>query len=235
LVTERRFTDRQMAALIRRAAEMQAADAEPGHSLAEIQEIAAELDIDRALLAELAARLPPETPTSWPPLLGPRPTVEVATVLPSSAPPNVANVLEAIRVATGTMGDAHQVGLGLEWHQLHDYSKLHVSVIPGSHGTAVRVAGEYKWRLVLLVGVALPAGTFLGAVLASAVFGNPSAMQLGSLAVAGAGAAALTARAIWTRMMGRATNQLSDLLARIRAVLNAPPGDSTRVPNDGAA
>src|SRR5262245_38849338 len=51
------FTDQQMALILKRAAERQAAGAEPTHSLESIQDIARQVGIDSALVADAAATI----------------------------------------------------------------------------------------------------------------------------------------------------------------------------------
>lgn len=54
---ERKFTDQQMALILKRAADRQAGDGDASHSLESIQEIAREVGIDPGVVAEVAATL----------------------------------------------------------------------------------------------------------------------------------------------------------------------------------
>lgn len=103
-----RFTDRQLSALIRRAAEAQAAEDEGSHTLAEIQAIAAEVGISPAVIAELATQVAPEPVNRWPSIFGPS-ALELARLVTGAPSIYVPELLETIRAATGHAGEAQQI------------------------------------------------------------------------------------------------------------------------------
>lgn len=122
----RRYTDREMAALLHRAAELQAQTDEGSHSLEDIQRIAVEVGVDPALVALMAETSAVER--RWSRLLGPAPTVDSSTRVSGVPMVPVADVVHVIRSETGHFGETHEVGKGVEWRHASDYSIVHVSV-----------------------------------------------------------------------------------------------------------
>lgn len=138
MADERKFTDEQMALILRQAGELQAQREDRRHTLADIQEIARQVGIDPALVTHAAAGLPRKlAPESSTPLVR---TVE--TALPARVTPDeLGRMVDAVRRASGAQGSASQVLDSVEWRWGSDREliDLRVTITPGTNRTNVRV------------------------------------------------------------------------------------------------
>jgi len=137
---DRKYSDEQMALILRRAGDLQAQRDDGRHSLAEIQEIASQVGVDPALVAHVAAGLPLKpavlpASASW--LVH---TVE--TVLPSRVSPELmGRLVDAVRRASGGQGTSRQVFDSVEWRlgSERELVDLRVTITPTADRTNVRV------------------------------------------------------------------------------------------------
>lgn len=214
----KQYTDAEMTAILRRAANLQAVDVEPRHSLAEIAEVGAQVGIPTALIQQAAfemEQLPPRT-TAAAYLLGPRAQVVVGAALPGRLSSDaMSEFISALRRATGREGRATDLGRSMEWRDPSELQTLTVTATPGNAGTSVRVVTDLTTAKSMLYGVTgtvAGLGAFFG-FLASTDPGSPA----GILAISSTAALGMLAgaRLLWSWMHHRArrrTERIRDLL-----------------------
>jgi hypothetical protein len=207
----RRFSEEEMAVILKRAAALQAARDDRTHSLEEIQAIAAQVGIDPALVAHVAG-----SPRSATQAGGGRffPATSTQQELRIDAPISTGDygrVLDAIRRVVGTQGSAQQVFDSLEWRTGSDKDPLWyaVTVTGRSDATHVRVEADIGVGVGLMhiAGIA----PFMAAIVAA---GNllPVEAVIPTVAVTGIGILA-GIRAFWRRLL-RKTESTAQELAR---------------------
>jgi hypothetical protein len=210
-----RFTDQQMALILKRAAELQATGEEPVHTLAAIQEIARQVGIDAQLVADAAADLPAAGGRFGPRLLGAPSEFRVSRRIPGAlqAADHPA-VIATIRDHLPEVGEVQELAGGLEWHAGEDNNKTAITFTPSSGGTIVRIDGRYfGLKLILYLGAG--AMTMLTGLLGMA--GSPelgAGLGLGMFALSFA-----SARYAWNRIAERGRRRLERLLAALTAQL----------------
>jgi hypothetical protein len=217
-----KYTDQQMALILKRAAEQQAAAGEATHSLESIQEIARQVGIDPALVANAALNLDAAERTAR--VMGEQSAYHVSRRLrrvPESIDP--AAVLVTIRDHLPLTGKMSQVGDGVEWHAGQGDNKFLVSVLPGSAGPTVRIDARQhgpKALAYLTAGITGGMATLLGIALAS---GTGAAVGIAAL-----GASFVGARAIWNRYARRRNERLRALSDALVAQLESdqPPSET---------
>lgn len=161
------FTDDEMAQIVGRAAALQDDGEAPSaaHTLADVQEVAAQVGIPPELVARAAADLPrrPAPSALSQVLFGPSASRVAIGVLDGPVPASsYAGILAAARGATGQIGRASEIGHSLEWRTGSLFYEMNLTVVPGEQQTTVRVEGNYDgWRR-------LP---YLVAIVASAAVG----------------------------------------------------------------
>lgn len=231
-MTPERYSDDEMALIIRRAAMLQAADEGEGHSLAEIQAIAAQVGIPPELVVQVAAELPTQPPPGSVArtLLGPAATYIAAGDVPAVVSPgSYSELVTALRATAGRLGRASELGRSLEWRASAANSELTVTVVPRADATHVRVEGNYEgwrrlpyWATVVIAGVLGLAAAEAGPVIAASV-------ALGALAGGWA-----VARAMWgvfARRLERRVMTLRDATldrVRVLAADTEPGGGEAR-------
>jgi hypothetical protein len=209
---DQKYTDQQMALILKRAAEMQAAGDESSHSLESIQEIARQVGIDPRLVAEAATSL--DAPRANRSLFGAPSAFRVARRLSGSAVPiDHAAVLGTIRDHLPFAGEARNVGDGIEWHSGPADNKTVVAISPTANGPMLRIDARQHGTKAMLYLAAGTVGVTVGAA-SVALLSVPAvavAVGVGTFAASFAGA-----RAIWNRHAKRQSKRfraLSDALA----------------------
>ena len=135
---ERKFTDQQMALILKRAADRQAGDGDASHSLESIQEIAREVGIDPGVVAEVAATL--DVSRAETTLFGASSAYRSSRRIVSHASTiDHAAILAAIREHLPLAGEKRDVGDGIEWHSG-----------PADNKTVVVMGRELRWSRGLL-------------------------------------------------------------------------------------
>jgi hypothetical protein len=218
----KRYTDRQMALILKRAAERQAEGADASHSLADIQQIAQQVGIDASLIAEAALTIRDRDGQPGE-VLGPSAAYRVSRRLESPGVPiDSAALLEVIRDRMPDLGESRPLPDGFEWYSGPAENKTFVSVTTRSDGTTVRIDGRQsgpKIGLYLLAGtVTIVAGGVV--TVAAPVVGVGVAA---GLFVATFGAARAAWSAIARRSRARA-EQLVDALAE--RIARHPPDEA---------
>jgi hypothetical protein len=161
-LNQRKFTEKETGAILRRAAELQAEEegvsSGDGASLAQLQQAAAELGIKPEIIAKAAAdiaggRISPTTSSFW----GSPRKIEMERIVgyPITEESWPA-ILEQIRSVSGRVGDSRTIGKSLEWTSSSPET-LHVTILPQGEHSRIKVAshvGEWRFFTYMLSGVA---------------------------------------------------------------------------------
>jgi hypothetical protein len=210
-----KFTDQQMALILKRAAEQQAVASEPTHSLESIQEIARQVGIDPRLVAD-AARVV-EAGNSRFSLLGAPSAHDVSRRLGRTTIDRAA-VLATIRSQMPLAGEMREVGEGMEWHAGPGDNKTVVAVAPAADATVIRVyARQHGLRAMAFLGGGL-AGIMVG--VASTGLWGVAGLAVGVTAL---GASLAGARAVWNRYARRRDDRLRQLCDTLADQLESAP------------
>lgn len=205
-MAEPRYTDRDTALILKRAATLQSQDDEPKHSLRDIEAIASEVGIPADLIARAAAELASGTSNS--PWLGPPTSYYATSTVPGSLPRDAhADLVALVRRTVGDPGRVTPLGEGFEWQRNTGYSTLTVAISERGAGTTVRVEGEHEGnRSITYIVPTVAAGTI-------GLFVGGESSWLAGIAVglSGIGAAWIGARMLWTRIARRAEDRVRSL------------------------
>jgi hypothetical protein len=206
-----RFTDQQMALILKRAAELQATGEEPIHTLEAIQQIADQVGIDRGLVAEAAAAVSAPGAGAGPLLFGPpssfRVTRQVAGALGAADQPLL---IAAIRDHLPEVGHVTAVAGGFEWHGGSSDDKTAVTFTSSPTGTTIRVD---RRRFAPKFGLFMGAGslTMLATVAGLGVSPIVSAgLGLGTFVLSFS-----AARFVWDRMARGGRQRIDRLLVEL--------------------
>lgn len=212
-MTEPKYSDEEMRAILRDAAE-RSTDDDARHSLADIERIASEVGIPAALVRDAAASLPARDALSPHEIRTAPSSVQLVRHVDRAA--SEAEILEAlsvIRQRLGITGQTRQVGRAVEWFYDSGYSGATISVLPDGERTVVRIDARADGRQFVLYFGAGAAALFAGFVTA----GHASPMVAVLTAVGTAIPAMLAARAWFNRSaraMSATLTALADDLAR---------------------
>lgn len=226
----RQFSDEEMAVILKRAAALQDARASTAHSLAEIQEIAAQVGIDPALVAHVA-QSPAFSGRKRRGLLA-SPASNTYEERRIAVPVKVKDyglVLDAIRRVARTQGEAKQVFDSLEWRTGSDRDAewFAVTATGRPDATHLRVEGDFGVAVALMHIVGLPAALILSGVAFSQSL--PLPVEIAATA-AGIGAVFGGIRYFWRRMLRRSESQVRALTEEIEKEIRqlgggAPPAE----------
>ena len=201
-----RYTDEQMALILKRAAELQSASEEQTRSLAEIQQIAQQVGIEPRLVAVAAAGLPSDGRATDNVLFGAPSSYRLTRRL-AGMPPPAQQVIATIRDHMTQVGAVREFEDRLEWYAGPADNKAAVTVLPLEGETVVRVDIRQHGPKV---GVFLLAGTL---TLVAGVAGTIASPAIG--VAVGAGTLLLTftgARAWWSRIVARRARRVDALM-----------------------
>lgn len=220
----KRFSEEEMAVILKRAAALQAARDDRTHSLEEIQAIAAQVGIDPALVAHVAGAPHLATPDKGR-LFPPTSTQQEVRIEAPISAGDYGRVLEAIRRVVGTQGSAQQVFNSLEWRTGNDKEPLWyaVTVTGRPDATHVRVEADVGVGIGLMHVVGIV--PFMAAIV---VAGNLLPTEAAIAAVAATGIGILAGiRAIWRRLLRKTEATAQDLAREIerevKEIAAAPP------------
>jgi hypothetical protein len=212
-----KFTDQQMALILKRAAEQQAVVSEPTHSLESIQDIARQVGIDPQLVAD-AARVVEAGNTRFA-LLGAPSAQDVSRHLGRRTIDRGA-VLATIRSQMPLAGQMREVGDGMEWHAGPGDNKTVVAVAPTADATVIRVyARQHGLRAIAFLGGGL-VGVMIG-IASTGLWGASGA----AIGVAALGASLAGARTIWNRYARRRDDRLRQLCDTLADQLERAPAN----------
>jgi hypothetical protein len=188
----RKYSDEQLALILRRASDLQAQRDQGRHSLADIQEIARQVGVDPALVAHVAAGLPARERGQ--PVRGSSLVHTVETVLPQRvSPEQMGRLVDAVRRASGAQGTSRQVFDSVEWRwgSENELVDLRVTITPTAERTNVRVQHDASGAGVLS-GIVATAPLLIGAAIAFSVLPVAAAAAV-SAGIAGTAAAGVIA------------------------------------------
>ena len=199
---EPRFTDRQLALILKRAANLQAVGDESRHSLEEIRQIAAQVGIPPQLVTRAASEITEGRSPSG--LFGPDTSYYATGTVPGRVEPRrYPDLLTVLRRRVKSPGQSGEIAGTLEWRGEARYYSLLVTVTPGERETVIGVQGEYA-RERNGIYAALVAGPTAVGLLAATFAMEVGRVPLAIAIFAGVGVLAYgTARVLW-RYLARA-------------------------------
>ena len=203
MVDDRKYTDEQMALILRKVGELQSQREDGRHSLAEIQEIARQVGLDASLVPHVAAGIPSRSAAVASATSSAVQTVE--TVLPGRvSPEQMGRLLDAIRRASGAQGTSRQVFDTVEWRtgSERELTDVRVTITPASGGTNVRVQHDGSSAVMLGAIVTVCPTLIAGFAAFSSLPGMGAAAT--TAAFAGAAGAGLLAFRRWLSRRGEA-------------------------------
>ncbi len=215
-VSGERFTERELALILKRAAELEghdAADSLVHYTLADAQEIAAGAGIDAASVATAAAELRrPAQSVPW--LLGGPTRFRAERTSPVVVPPAAfADLVDAIRLETALQGQSAQMFDGLEWRGQGFGGFVFVTISPRARDTRVTVSAA-RTDEAILAGAA-GGGAAIAAIAVSVALlvslGVPPVVIAGVASIAAGTALVATTRAIWRRKAERWTRRTAEI------------------------
>jgi hypothetical protein len=217
--TERRYNDKQLALILKLAAERQAASSRPddqGLTVAEIQQIAADAGIDPQYVTDAIAALEAQQEPERPSLLGaPTKYLFDRTLRGEASKAELTEMIELISQVTGIQGQTSQVFDSVEWRGKDIGDRhLYVTIRSDKGQTKVKVLGHW-WGPALMTYLLAGIGGVAATIGLGAVIGPESAAATAAIVAAGLGASYLTARTIWQRIARKAENRLKELVRRI--------------------
>lgn len=234
-MAEARYTDRDMALILRRAATLQAQDDSPKHSLGDIEAIAGEVGIPPEFIARAADEIASRSSRS--PVLGQATSYYATTTVPGPMPRAAhADLVAFIRRTMGDPGRVTPLGEGFEWQRNTGYSTLTVAISERGAGTTVRVEGEHEGNRSITYIIPMVAAVAIGLIV-----GGGSSWPLGiAVGLGGVGTGWIGARMLWTRIARRAEERVRSLHDALVNELRAPaesapsPGHPPGLPSSPA-
>lgn len=230
--TERRYSDEEVALILRKAAQLDTgsagSEAGDGLSLTEIERIAREVGIAPDVVARAAAALRTEAPSTAARIFG-GPTDFAAEHEARGEVPreHYGDVVEVIRRVMGKPGRTSEVLDGLEWKSWGDTTQVTVVVRPTAGRTRVQILADRGGSAIIAYLVpsvgALLGGVITGAILEPTV--GPGLLIIGTAASAGF----LGARTIWAAATRRFRRKFASLVDAVTGEVErqaAPPRDA---------
>lgn len=224
---QRRYSDQELALILKLAIDLERGEGgRAGHSLAEIQQIAAEAGIDPDLVVRAAATLEAQRGSGTTALLGAPTTFRCQRFVEGEVPQGeLGELVRAIRHFTGREGRVSRVIDSLEWSEdSFEGAATHVAISPRRGRTLIEVTSRYVNNASLLyTGAAIVAA--VGSVVAGTEIQAALGLEVGVIAAVW-GSAYFAARTLWRRIARggeRRTRELADRLSRqIREALRQP-------------
>jgi hypothetical protein len=195
-----RFSEQEMALILKRAAELQeGADGRGVHrSLSEITEIAAEVGIDATYVNEAIAELHrPHSRAGW--LGAPTRFHEEQNVPRKLSPGDISELLDQARAELGLHGEAHQIFDGIEWRGRSALGASILTLGPRGDGTRIALTTE-RLDQAVVIGLGSVGIGFLAALGGVAIAINVTDSALAASAIVAASAIAgtvVSARVLW--------------------------------------
>jgi hypothetical protein len=234
-MTERRFTDDEVARILRRAAELDrrevdeggSAEVARGLSLAELQEVAAEVGIAPATIARAALELErPDATGLREAVMGGSPVAQMTNVVPRPlTPAEMARVVQVVDEVMPDQGSVTEALGSVRWLSRGRFLSRKVVLQPTDAETRIQVQERYTGRARGASHfMPLSYGLGIGLVIGADVIGGAGAGI--SLSVLGAVGGWGIGRAIWAGLRAasaRRVRRASDAIARAVEALGASP------------
>jgi hypothetical protein len=222
MTTERTYSDRDVALILRRAMEMQqdpTARSE-GLTLRQLRDIAREIGVDPDLVSEAASQLPPAGRGLVARVFGGRLRYDVRLVHDAElSPDRLQDLAMAIRSAMQHQGRTQEVLGALEWTTVGDVSQVAVTARAHAGRTTVHVIADRAGSALVTAVGSVVLGAFAAAITGAIV--EPGVA--GGVAIMGAGlvGGAALARAIWRRTTRGFQRKLARLAEGIQNTFDA--------------
>lgn len=230
LEAEHRYSDKELGMILKLAVERQESvsySKSDGLSLAEIQQLAAEIGIDPKFITEAAAALEAQSESQGSSFLGAPTKFRFERTVTGEVPESeFSEIIEVIRRATGLQGQVTHMLDSLEWKGWDNFDRHTFVTIKGRRGeTKIKVFGHWWGPAFILYGV-----TSLGGLLATLGIGlliHPtSAVGVGAIVAGGLGSTYLTARTLWQRISRQTESRLRKLLGQVEEAVAAAGGSA---------
>lgn len=235
-MTERRFSEDEVALILRKATETSVSSPSGGTAegltLEDLKGIGREVGIDPAAI-EAAARHVAVTRVQgtggfFGVSLAPR---YEATLNGEIPPEKLSEAVAAVRRAMGRQGVVHAEFGGLEWHARDMFGGRYVSLQPSGGRTHVRVFGNFRDAAFLSATLGgIPVGALSAAIVGATlkVLGLSALLGVGTLPV-GIVAGVAGARLLWRRLVSRETRALERTASELEWALKEGAGPDTDV------
>jgi len=216
--TETRYSDEEVALILRKASDLQAQGAKraEGLDLRTVQDIAREIGVDPKLVELAANQLPTDAPGALAHFFGGGSRYQLRLAHDKElAPDQLRDLAAVIRRALGHQGEMSEVMGALEWKTVGEVSQIAVTIGNSDGGTNVEVIADRSGAAVLTGVGSMSLGLVAGAITGAIV--EPGAAIGISIMVGGAAAGAMMTRALWRRSTAKfkqKLNTLTDALQR---------------------
>ena len=230
---DQRFTDQEMALILKRAAELQERSDGRGatRSLGEIAEIATEVGIDKAFVDEAVAELQqPLVRAGW--LGAPTRFHEERTVPGVLSPEQIGVLLDRVRGELGVHGEVHQVFDGIEWHARAALGGTLLTIGPRGQNTRIALTSERADQAGLVIAASLGIGGLcaLGGVALALNVTHEALVASAIVAACGLFGTLASMRAMWRGVASRWRDRTRALVADLAGrVLPLPRDEGNRL------
>jgi len=213
-MTDRRFTDEEVALILREASEVQEGGrlggVEGGLTLSQLKEIAVEVGLDPKNIEMAASRLAAYRNPAAVPVLGTPVAPQFQRDIPGElSREDFGELLATIRTVLGRRGITAVELNALEWKARDYFGGRYVSVVPGNGKTRVRVFGNFRDGIMTVGLVGGMAVTTLAAGVLAAL-GLQDVVGAGILPIAML-LSALPAVGFWRWKYRKETQVMADL------------------------
>ena len=221
-----RYTDQEMALILKRAAELQATSEEPVHTLDEIKQIAEQVGIDPKLIADAASALRVPAIPIGVRLFGAPSAYRLSRRMPGIIPiADHAAIIATVRDHMPLVGEVKEFTDCFEWHAGPPDNKTAITLTRSVGATVVRIDGRYvapKFMLYFGATALTLVTTVVGTVFSPAL---GVGLGLGMLGLSFA-----SARSLWNRAAGRTRRTLERLLVALAEQVDRSQPASTEPP-----
>jgi hypothetical protein len=222
----RRFTDREVALILRNASELEESMGEGGGgglSMAELEQIAAEVGISRALIRKAVAQMDTR---GWGGFPSSAPMVHqvIRAVEGELDAEAVARLMEHVDGSSDRVGVVTEAVGMTQWTARDRFRTTQVSITPSKGETRLRVVERATARLRRLVHV-VP--TMTGAALIAGTIGqfDPGSGMVAAVTAVGAAVGATVGHAVWRRLSSASKARVEKLAAELtQAAKSVAPG-----------
>jgi len=212
----RRFTDREVALVLKKASEMEEAEgtgAGGGLRLEELQEIAAEVGISPALIHRAVNQLDARAPGN-PFAKGQLVHQAVRAVEGELGEDAVAELLRHVDGHSDQLGIVTEALGSTQWTVQDRFRSTQVSITPNKGETRIRIVERASTRLRLL---AQAGPTMTGAALVAGSIGqfDPTSGVVALFTTLGAAAGAMVGRFLWGHLSSQSESRVTQLAAEL--------------------
>ena len=213
-MTDPRFTDKEMALILRRAVELSSGE-ERQHSLADIQRIASEIGIAPDVVVRAAA-LPLADPEQPSRLWGASSANHLTRVVARAATPqNLSTALAQVRARLAVIGESREIAGGMDWRYDSGFSTAAVTIVTDETTTSIDVAGRADGTQFVI-----HAGALAAAVLTGFIATTATTPEFSAAVALGSGIGYLgVARLWWNRIAAANQRRMRALADEVAALL----------------